>query len=516
MKIQPVNCYTNKSYKTKKSTPQNKNNSNDNIMSFCGNFLPNPIKYLRERDKKRREENLRIATEMAEERNRQMIEKTGDGKIDYVPLCYPTNIIRFSRSVAWRWELKSPYLDDSFFNDEDYAKKPSDLMFAHIVSAERNKTENGEKSYLDADDFTWHYDPEKKEAWTWMLNPEVYTPYYIGSSKNDDEYELFASCVSHIKMEDIRDKVIYYRFYDDTEEERVERNFQTYMAAKPYIERKKELKETLPKKIIDIQNKLIAGNGEVALQKKEIKSRLFDAIEIEKQNPEIEIPNGIFIFGESDLAINDLKNWIKSHQDVRIKTIEYLNDNPKESIDKFFSALKEAQSYWEITGKRTIIDISDFAELLTNYNLRKNRIAIGRFKNLAENAAKKFHSTLLLSTQSDDDDFEPSSISGQRFNIKVKLDLDTVSQEEKKELDDAMEELRWLDESKYYLKDFCIKIKINFGREIEPSRENLERIYTTIYERTCLRHPGEKRYHLITEHHEELPVGGWDPYESYI
>ncbi len=422
--------------------------------------------------------------------------------------------ILFSKYTTRRESPDEPEKYETIYVAEDYAKKPSDLQYHHIISMRKNRDNQGEKGFLDGSDFTWHYCPEKKEAWTWMINPEVYRPLHAYCDFNDDEGRLFASAVSHLDMETIKNKVIHYRFFDVTKEENEEINEKTFKMLKPHIEKYKELRNTLPLKIAQMKEKFIDSNPELGLQREQIKSELFEAIKMEKYDPDIEIPNGIFIFGKTDIAIQYLINWIKNHKEIQIETLNYNPNNPDESVKNLESALKNAQSYWETTGRRTLIDISSFSSLLEKGNSKQNQNAIKIFKKLTANTSEKYHSTLLFAVYSNESEFEPSLISEQSFNIRIKPNWYGISKEEKKDLDEAIEELNWLEESKYYLEDFCTKRYIKFNTEINPDK--IEEIYTIM-------NGGYRiKFNLPEDDIDEpwpgggLPPGGWDPYESNI
>ncbi len=351
-------------------------------------------------------------------------------------------------------------------------EKDSDIQKRHIIEERKRLTQQGIKSYLDNGDFEWEFDEERKVASIWTLNPRIVNSIINGYDSNDAK-KLIAKYLFHLEDDEIKKALIirmsfFYRYNGR------EKAIEYFNLLKPYINGWRKEAINSQELIGELQSKYIKGDVELAIQKNKIQIELFEAIEKEakalsqnndSQNTdkdEIKIPNGILISGKSELSINDLLNWIKSKKSdhIRVKTVEYNADDPKDSIAKLTEALEEAASYWGIAGKRTILDISSYENLLTGETSPKKRIAIGRFKNLAENASKNYHTTLVLSANKNQEEIEPSAISGQRFNIKVKLDSNPLTEEEDKQLTDAKAKLKELDEAKYYLQDLFLRRRI--------------------------------------------------------
>jgi len=232
-------------------------------------------------------------------------------------------------------------------------------------------------------------------------------------------------------------------------------------------QKRKELSETIMK----IQGDFLKRDVEFQIQRQEVESRFFSAVQKEKENPdkEIEIPNGILIFGESEFSKNEMQNWIETHgQDIRLKKVACDPSQPQQTLDDLTAAMQEAESYYQVTGKRTIVELdSSFNDLLSNYDSRQNRIAAGRFKNLAERAAQKYHATLLFKVDRNIEDFDPSLVGGQRFNIKLRLDMDYLTEEERTKHKEAMQKQQWYQDVKYCLPDLCRKIVIKCERPID-------------------------------------------------
>ena len=341
----------------------------------------------------------------------------------------------------------------SDYFSKNYTSNPRDYTPRHVIEARKRVTAEGLKGYLDSDDFYWHYDKENGIASSWMINGSVFAVLCY----EDKEMKYFIDCIAHLDYETIKRQIFNPRNFSYSEKcsiENGENAFECYKAE--IVKAKKRIRE-LPGLISKLNKKFLAGDSELVIQKQEIQSRLFDAIE--KREPEVEVPNGIFIFGKAAYAKDDLYDWIKAHSELRFKQISFAGNNYRNAMEQLSSAIQEAESYWSITGKRTIIDISKFDSLLTQYNSRENRILISQFKNLVENASKH-HVTLLIKTDKEVEEFEPSSISGQRFGIKARLDYNSISPEEVKELEKLIEEYKYYEDCKYYLQDYCVRAQM--------------------------------------------------------
>ena len=155
--------------------------------------------------------------------------------------------------------------------------------------------------------------------------------------------------------------------------------------------------------------------------KEKISKLLFEPIEIEQEGKErkVRVANGILLYGNNESQKNELEDWIKSKSTMRIAKIEYRKTKPQESIDAFKKEMETAKKIFQHGGQRTLLDISSFDNLFTNYENPNSRRLIAQFKNLAEIASKEYGTTLFMKTSMPYSSFEPASVGFQRFDIQA-------------------------------------------------------------------------------------------------
>lgn len=130
--------------------------------------------------------------------------------------------------------------------------------------------------------------------------------------------------------------------------------------------------------------------------------------------------NGIILQGKSDIAditINSLKNTL----DLNYSKINFNKESVIDSLKSLFEVAKQAKAEFEKTGKRTLLELNNIDELLTDFSTIENRRNISRFKNFAERCAKDYKTTLIFHTTKDLDNFESASIAPHRFEYKIQL-----------------------------------------------------------------------------------------------
>ena len=217
-------------------------------------------------------------------------------------------------------------------------------------------------------------------------------------------------------------------------------NKQTYQTFLAQVNKVRNKMENLEKEINELGSIIVGDSYDTINQKRIINVEFFKMIEAEKRGLDIEIPNGIMIYGDSKKGIEELTNWVKNTEKVNIKEMEYAIDDPMASIVKMYDEAEKAEKLYQVTGKRTILHIENLDELLTDHDTIQKRSLIGRFKMFIEHASKKFHTTILMTTQKDLNDFEEASIGDHRFNIKARINKKTATIEEKKKYKKAKAE----------------------------------------------------------------------------
>ena len=179
--------------------------------------------------------------------------------------------------------------------------------------------------------------------------------------------------------------------------------------------------EKIRNEIEKIDSELLDKTSKLIKQKENLLREFFIPIEAKERGLDIEIPNGIMFYGKNQEELNELTEWIKTKNVTLTRTCKYNPNDPMASIIKMYDEAEKAEKLYQVTGKRTILHIENLDELLTDHDTIQKRSLIGRFKMFIEHASKKFHTTILMTTQKDLNDFEEASIGDHRFNIKARI-----------------------------------------------------------------------------------------------
>ena len=219
--------------------------------------------------------------------------------------------------------------------------------------------------------------------------------------------------------------------------------YEAYQKLTQAINETKKYKKGIVAEANKLVNKEISGEGNMLEKKLDVQNQFLNFIKIEKdtgRNAHIE--NGIIIYGNSTKK-DEFINWLKNTSETAFKEIEYDEKKPFDSIKAIKQALKNAQTGYEYTDKRTILHIKNLEKLLTNKS-KENIIMIAHFKSFAEMASKKYHTTLLFKTDLPLENFESASIGPNRFGLKVKLTKE-LSEKDEQKLKELRQEINRLD-----------------------------------------------------------------------
>lgn len=221
------------------------------------------------------------------------------------------------------------------------------------------------------------------------------------------------------------------------------RAYEAYQKLSKSINEIREHKKELVAEMNNLLNKEITGEGNMMEKKMEVRNQFLDFIQIEQNTGrKVPIENGILIYGNSRKK-DDFINWLKNTSETAFKEIEYDENKPFDSIKAIKQALKNAQTGYEYTDRRSILYIKNLDKLLTNKS-KENIIMIAHFKSFAELASEKFHTTLLFKTDMPLENFESASIGPNRFGLKVKL-TNELSESDEQKVKDIRQEITRLD-----------------------------------------------------------------------
>lgn len=349
---------------------------------------------------------------------------------------------------------------------------PKDHINKQVIDARKNLTKQGQKSYLDNEDFYWQYDPETKIASCWMVNRYIFEAH----AADDEEMDFFNKCIAHLDDKTIEEQIFKKRnffFREETVKQQQEEDFNKNIEA---IRAYRKTRKMLPVERNYLQRKFVLGSAEFLQHQQEIQLRFFDVLKQAQIDSSIKTPNGILITGNAGYGISKLTKWIKSHNEINYQKVAYNKNNPENSIKQINSAFEQAELNYFVTGKRTLIDISDFANLLTNNQEKNMRKLISKFKIVIENASKKY-ATVLIAAPKQNKDFEPSSISGKNFDIKINIVNNPLDKNEKNRLQNLEKELEKLSDDRYYLQEYCIRRSMYCPIE-QKTQEDYEKLYT--------------------------------------
>ena len=221
------------------------------------------------------------------------------------------------------------------------------------------------------------------------------------------------------------------------------KSYEAYQKLSKSINEIREHKKELVAEMNNLLNKEITGEGNMMEKKMEVRNQFLDFIQIEQNTGrKVPIENGILIYGNSRKK-DDFINWLKNTSETAFKEIEYDENKPFDSIKAIKQALKNAQTGYEYTDRRSILYIKNLDKLLTNKS-KENIIMIAHFKSFAELASEKFHTTLLFKTDMPLENFESASIGPNRFGLKVKL-TNELSESDEQKVKDIRQEITRLD-----------------------------------------------------------------------
>ncbi len=326
------------------------------------------------------------------------------------------------------------------------------------VSFKRNVSKNqSEKEGIKTQSGISTYIPNYSWNWEDFSGTEKFSRYVdikkinlLGG--NESHLKNMAEYLWNVPDEEIKNHfAIQKGFLGFTSKEKTN---QAYQRIIPFVREVRKKVFDLSEEKKELELKKLNGVSDLTEQKKEI-SRAFTLMDMnDKENADFPYLNGILLYGDSEGNKESLYSWIRDNTGLLFEEVQYDASVPRDSFSSIISALEKAQKAYELTGVRTIIALNDIDKLLTDYSTRQRRQLIGMFKSLVEVAAQKYHTTFLIKTSSNIEDFEPASIGGQRFKL-INLDKQNLSDDEEERLKVVTTELERLnDKSKKLINDF--------------------------------------------------------------
>ena len=232
-------------------------------------------------------------------------------------------------------------------------------------------------------------------------------------------------------------KLLFFRIEDEKLSE------QSYERILPFVEEERKKVREYIDTILNYSQFEVSDELDMVQSKEMITKLLFEPARANKYAKDGQIPvaNGILIYGESVIKKDELYMWIKKQSNMRFAYSFYDPNNPQKSLDNLKRELSIAKEYDRYQNRRTLIDISNFDRLLTDYHSPQSRRMIAQFKNLAEVASKEYSTTLIMSTDKNIDEFESAAIGAQRFDLQVELNKKLINPVETAKYNQAKESL---------------------------------------------------------------------------
>lgn len=211
-------------------------------------------------------------------------------------------------------------------------------------------------------------------------------------------------------------------------------------------------------RISELEIKKTLGISNATEQKIRLNREFISLIAAEKEGKEPPIKNGILVHGISRNK-DSFIDWITDSTGAVVKTIQHKSGNPTRTIDTLIEIAENAERAFKHSRTRTIVVIKDLDKMLSNKKSTADMDNINEFKSIAEDLSKKYHTTIITSTDKHLDEFEPATIASNRLGVHVDL-KDGISEDELRELDRLKAEVKSLDNKTAKASD---KFKISDG-----------------------------------------------------
>ena len=210
------------------------------------------------------------------------------------------------------------------------------------------------------------------------------------------------------------------------------------------VEQVRKDKNSLLSKIANLSIGENKNKQNIADKKLFMIDQFFNPLKAEKDGAQIKIQNGILIHGTSREKQSFLE-WIINTSKLNYNEINFDISDPVNSLKKIFQAAENAKLAKELNGQRTLLNLKNIDELLTDFDSIENRRNIAKFKNFTEHCANDYKTTVITTTDQILDNFEPASIAPHRFELKVELN-EHLTDEEQRELSLLRDKVKKLDD----------------------------------------------------------------------
>lgn len=164
------------------------------------------------------------------------------------------------------------------------------------------------------------------------------------------------------------------------------------------------------------------------VKENQIKPKLVDLIQNEKEGIPTEIPNCIMFSNKNDKINKELINWTGENINGRFITIN--------KGDDILKHLKEAEENYQDTGDWNLIHVKDMDKLV-NHGESEDWV-VESMKDIMSAAAEDYHSTLIFSSTNPEN---LDSIALQPHRVK-KIKTENIKTPEDRKIEDAKERLK--------------------------------------------------------------------------
>ena len=173
-------------------------------------------------------------------------------------------------------------------------------------------------------------------------------------------------------------------------------------------------REAMLREINDLSEIDTKSEDNIAAQKLRVTKEFLNYANQPDNNGTNAVINGITIYGASKYK-DKFVNWLKEKSNMVYKEVEMDIQTPLKTLKELNDLATISGISYDHTNKRTLIHVKNLDTFLANKESSRAKKDIAIFKSFAQDLSKKYHATLLMTTDIPLDQFETASISTERM-----------------------------------------------------------------------------------------------------
>ena len=173
-------------------------------------------------------------------------------------------------------------------------------------------------------------------------------------------------------------------------------------------------REAMLREINDLSEIDTKSEDNIAAQKLRVTKEFLNYANQPDNNGTNAVINGITIYGASKYK-DKFVNWLKEKSNMVYKEVEMDIQTPLKTLKELNDLATISGISYDHTNKRTLIHVKNLDTFLANKESSRAYKDIAIFKSFAQDLSKKYHATLLMTTDIPLDQFETASISTERM-----------------------------------------------------------------------------------------------------